>query len=121
MHRDLTKARENLRSKLLQSAEAVLQEVLNAEMDDLIEIGLFGSVAKDKFTCSSDTDIYLLFENEIPDRNVKGFLRSVAEENNCDIVFLTWSNFTRKEPDLLVKNILESRIVLWRRDVYDTK
>ncbi|NYB72981.1 nucleotidyltransferase domain-containing protein [Sedimentibacter hydroxybenzoicus DSM 7310] len=121
MHRDLKKARENLRSKLLQNAEAVLQEVLNAEMDDLIEIGLFGSVVKDKFTCSSDTDIYLLFENEIPDRRVKGGLRSIAEENNCDIVFLTMNDFNEEAPDLLVKNILEGRIVLWRRGRDDTK
>lgn len=121
MHVDLIQARENLRNKLMQSAESVLQEVLNSSLDDLIEVGLFGSVAKDKFTCNSDADIYLLFENQIPDRRVKGVLRSIAEENNCDIVFLTINNFNEKSPDLLVKNILEGRIVLWRRGRDGTK
>lgn len=121
MHVDLIQAREKLRNKLLQSAELVLQEVFNSNLVDLIEVGLFGSLVKNKYTCNSDADIYLLFENQIPDRRVKGLLRSIAEENNCDIVFLTISNFTKKEPDLLVNNILNDRIILWRRDANDKK
>lgn len=31
------------------------------------------------------------------------------------------TDFTAEGPDLLVKNILESRIVLWRENVDDTK
>ncbi|MGD9568299.1 MAG: nucleotidyltransferase domain-containing protein [Sedimentibacter sp.] len=112
MQPDLIKARENLRGKLLNNAELVIREVLKENLNDLIEIGLFGSVAKDKFTCNSDTDIYLLFENKVPDRIVKGRLRSIAEEYNCDIVFVTLNEF--QEESLLAKNILEDRIILWR-------
>lgn len=120
MQPDLLHARENLRNKLFHNAEVVIEEILNSNLDNLMEIGIFGSVAKDKFTCKSDTDIYLLFDNDIPDRQAKGLLRSIAEENNCDIVFITKNIFTSIDAGLLANNILEHRIILWRKD-YDTK
>ena len=121
MHIDLIQARENLRVKLMQNAELVLQQVLNMNIDGLVEAGLFGSLSNNKFTCNSDADIYLVFEDKIPDRQTKGLIRSIAEENNCDIVFLTLNDFMKDEPDLLIKNILKNRIILWRRDVSDKK
>nr|WP_312579828.1 nucleotidyltransferase domain-containing protein [Sedimentibacter sp.] len=120
MQPDLLHARENLRNKLFHNAEIVIEEILNSKLDNLLEIGIFGSLAKDKFTCESDTDIYLLFDNNIPDRQSKGLLRSIAEENNCDIVFLTKNSLTSIDAGLLVSNILENRITLWRKE-YDTK
>lgn len=119
MHSDLLKARENLKRKLFHNAEIVIEEIVKYNLDNLIEIGFFGSLAKDKYTCKSDSDIYLLFDGNIPDRQTKGTLRSVAEENNCDIVFV--NNFNSNDKGLLEKNILEDRIILWRKKKNDTK
>lgn len=63
MQKDLLVARDKLRYKLLNNAEKIKEEVLNLNLNELIEIGVFGSLAKDKFTCSSDSDIYLIFKN----------------------------------------------------------
>lgn len=116
MHTELFQARENLKHKLLENATVVINEVLNFDLPELIEIGIFGSIAKDKFTCKSDSDIYLLFKKNIPDRQIKGILRSKAEENNCDIVFLTENDFKESNRSFLAKNILESSEIVWRRE-----
>lgn len=120
MHSDLLQARENLKKKLFHNAEIVIEEIVKYNLDNLIEIGFFGSLAKDKYTCKSDSDIYLLFDGNIPDRQTKGILRSVAEENNCDVVFVN-NNLNSDGAGLLKKNILEDRIILWRKKKNDTK
>jgi len=121
MQPELFKARESLRNKLLRNAEFVMEEVLKVNLDSLIEIGLFGSLVKNKFTCNSDADIYLLFEGNIPDRQTKGLLRSISEENNCDIVFINEGDFISENAGLLVNEILKDRIILWRRVYNDPK
>jgi predicted nucleotidyltransferase len=121
MHIELLEARNNLKSQLLSNARIVTKQILNMGLENLVEVGVFGSVAKDCFTCKSDTDIYLIFYRSLPDRPMKGHLRTIAEENNCDIVFIEQSNFTAENPSLLVTEILEHRIILWREDHDDTK
>jgi len=121
MHLELIQARENLQRKLFHKAGIVIEEIGKNNLDNLIEVGLFGSLAKDKYTCKSDSDIYLLFDGNIPDRQTKGILRSVAEENNCDIVFVNNNNLNSKDAGLLEKNILEDRIILWRKKNNDSK
>jgi len=121
MQKDLLQARQKLCNKLYENAEKVKGEVLNINLENLVEIGIFGSLAKDKFTCKSDSDIYLLFDNDIPDRQIKGVLRSIAEENNCDIVFISKKDIETDELGLLAKEILKDRIIMWRMEEYDTK
>ncbi|GEM_PF-6145361 len=115
MHADLLKARNELRMKLLSKAEIVIKAVHNENLNNLKEIGLFGSLANDKFTCNSDADIYLEFDGPLPSRQKKGMLRSVAEENNCDIVFINSSSLSADNPGLLVDEIFKNKIVLWRK------
>ena len=115
MRTELVQARENLRQKLIKNAYDVIREILAADLNDIIEIGIFGSLAKDSFTCNSDSDIYLLFDKHLPGRIIKGHLRSIAEEHNCDIVFIKSEDLTGDDVNLLAKNILENRITLWRR------
>lgn len=116
MHIELLKARDNLKIQLLNNAKHVVNEVLNMNITNLVEIGVFGSVAKDTFSCNSDTDIYLMFDSGLPDRSTKGYLRTIAEENNCDIVFIETSSFLSKYPSILVSEILMHKIILWRRE-----
>lgn len=115
MQTELAYARENLRKQLLKNADAVIRKVLEADLSDIVEIGIFGSVAKNSFTCNSDSDIYLLFDKHLPDRITKGNLRSIAEEHNCDIVFIKTDELIGNGVGLLAENILENRIILWRR------
>lgn len=119
MQPELNRARENLKKKLMQNAHKTIKEILKTDLKGLLEIGLFGSVAKDDFNCRSDTDIYLLFNNNIPDRETKGHFRSIAEENNCDIIFLTKNDFIGNTDNHFIEKILEKRIVLWREDSGD--
>lgn len=119
MQTELVYARENLRQKLMKNADAVIKKVLEADLSDIVEIGIFGSVVKNSFTCNSDSDIYLLFEKHLPDRITKGNLRSIAEEHNCDIVFIKSDELTGNYVSLLAESILENRIILWRKDSND--
>jgi predicted nucleotidyltransferase len=121
MHLDLLYARENLRKKLLNNAEIVIEEILKTNLDNLMEIGLFGSLSKDNFMGTSDSDLYLVFDGIIPNRQTKGILRSVAEVNNCDIVYVTKDNLYSNYAGLLEKNILNDRIILWRKQKNDKK
>jgi len=114
MQPELLKARNMLKEKLLNNARAVVNETLNMKLPKLVEIGIFGSLAKDNFTCNSDADIYLIFDGCLPDRETKGILRSIAEENNCDIVFIESGHLTLENPNPLVAEILNSRVILWR-------
>jgi predicted nucleotidyltransferase len=120
MHAELENARDELRNKLLYHAKIVVNEILLIKTIDLVEIGLFGSLAKEKFTCDSDTDIYIVYQGEVPDRITKGKLRGLAEENNCDIVFIKEEELSYKTPSLLINEILQKRIILWRKQ-YDTE
>lgn len=119
MRTELVQAREVLRQKLIKNAHDVIREISKADLNDIIEIGIFGSLAKDSFTCDSDSDIYLLFDKHLPDRIIKGYLRSIAEEHNCDIVFIKSEDLVGDEVNLLAENILKNRIILWRRRADD--
>ncbi|NLC44422.1 MAG: nucleotidyltransferase domain-containing protein [Clostridiales bacterium] len=120
MGSEFARARENLKIKLKQNADKTVNEVLNADLKGLAEIGLFGSLVRNDFNCRSDSDIYLLFHDNIPDRQTKGYLRSVAEEKNCDLVFLTKSDFYGDTGNLLSESILKNRMVIWREDADDS-
>jgi len=115
MQPKLSEARNILKEKLLSNARVIANEILSMKLANLVEMGIFGSLAKDSFTCKSDADIYLIFDGCLPDRITKGMLRSVAEENNCDIVFIEKSHLSSKNPSVLVTEILNHRIVLWRK------
>ena len=115
MQTELAYARENLRQKLIENADVVIKKVLEADLSDVVEMGIFGSIAKNSFTCNSDSDIYLLFDKNLPDRITKGNLRTMAEEHNCDIVFIKTDELLSNGVGLLAKNILENRIILWRK------
>lgn len=103
----------------LNKAQVVIDEILDAGLTGLMEIGLFGSIARGDFTCESDVDIYLVFEGEVPERTIKGRLRSLAEENECDLVFMKEIDFV--EPQLLQQNIEKNHQVIWRREENDQK
>lgn len=121
MHTALLKSRDMLKKKLLNNVKLVINEALNMDLNNLAEIGIFGSLAKDSFTCKSDADIYFIFDGCLPDRQTKGMLRSIAEENDCDIVFVEKSHLVSENPSPLITEILNNRIILWRECDCDKK
>lgn len=84
--------------------------ILNS-IDTCEKIVLFGSYARAEYTGSSDLDILVLTETEIP-REIKGKLCSIFEENNADLVFYTKSKFEQSDC-LLVKQIKREGVLLW--------
>lgn len=119
MHQSLVEARKQMKYMKLNKAQVVIDEILKTGLSGLIEIGLFGSVTRGDFTCESDVDIYLVFEEALPERTIKGRLRSLAEENECDLVFMKETDFV--EPQLLQQNIEKNHQVIWRREENDKK
>jgi len=112
MNQSLIDARLKLKNKRLNCANLVIEEILKQDLQGLIEIGLFGSMLRDNFTCNSDVDIYLMFSDKIPDRVKKGTIRSFAEVNECDVVFLTKEQLNN--PGLLETNIIKNHQVLYK-------
>lgn len=60
----------------------------------------------------SDLDIFVLLNDQIS-REQRGYLASVFEENNADIVFCTTSIFDTSD-SLLYKNIRKDGVSLWK-------
>ncbi len=113
----INQARDKLKDQLLRNAQIVIDVILEQDLTGLIEVGLFGSLVRGDFTCESDADIYLVFESELPERKMKGILRSIAEEHRCDLVFLKSADFLN--PGLLVENIIADHQILYRRMLHD--
>lgn len=92
-----------------------LNYLVNLVLDSGIEcekIVLFGSYARMEQKIDSDLDIFVLSDEQIP-REKRGYLASVFEENNADIVFCTTSIFDTSD-SLLYKNIRKDGVLLWK-------
>lgn len=98
---------EVVKAKLTFLVESVLREIPECE-----KIVLFGSYARMEQKIGSDLDILILTKKEI-ERDRRGELYAVFEENNADIVFYTKEIFDKSEK-LLVQQIKKEGILLWK-------
>ena len=92
-----------------------LNYLVSLVLDSDIEckkIVLFGSYARMEQKINSDLDIFILSDNQIS-REQRGYLASVFEENNADIVFCTTSIFDTSD-NLLYRNIRKDGVLLWK-------
>lgn len=86
---------------------------LTRGVEGLSHIILFGSYAKGEEKATSDLDLLVLTEQELP-RELRGGLSSEFEEANMDLVFYTVKQF--KDSDcLLVSQIRKEGIVIWKQ------
>lgn len=108
---EVLKAREILFNKLMRNASIVC-DYIKEHVDDVIEVGIFGSLAREDFNACSDSDVYLVTKERI-ERHIRGDIRCFAEENNCDVVFFTIDNFNSKY-SLLASNINKERKILYK-------
>ena len=82
---------EAIKVKFLNIQNEMVNRILNQKFD-FIEIGIFGSYAREEYNALSDVDICVIV-NEMPSRYVKGWLRDDAEELGADIYFITEEQF----------------------------
>lgn len=57
-----------------------------------LELGVFGSFARNEYKCGSDID-FVLIVKEIPDRQLIADLRCDLEKIDCDLAVLLESSF----------------------------
>jgi len=60
------------------------------------QVGIFGSFARDNYKAGSDIDFCIVTPQELT-REQRGILRCDAEENGCDVVFLTEELFDNED------------------------
>lgn len=89
-----------------------LVDMILQNISDVEKIVLFGSYARFEQTASSDLDILVLTEKDVP-RELRGGLCSVFDENNADLVFYTVDRF-QQSSCLLVKKIKKDGVLLWK-------
>ena len=99
MNSELLEARNKLKSKLLNNAYTVI-DYCKQEILDIVEIGIFGSLARDDFKCNSDADIYVITKETCP-RTIRGDIRCFAEEHHCDVVFFEEAYFNNTDIPLI--------------------
>lgn len=98
---------ETVKEKLSLLVETILSSV-SVEC-----IVLFGSYARMEQKLQSDIDIFVLTE-EIVDRECRGRLCSIFEENSADLIFYTKEQFETSDC-LFVNQIREEGILLWKK------
>lgn len=84
--------------------------LLSSEIDPT-KIVLFGSYARAEYKVTSDLDILVLTDCEVP-RTIRGELCSQFEELNSDLIFYTNEAFSNSEC-LFVKQVKKEGILLW--------
>lgn len=76
-------------------------------------IVLFGSYARNEYTANSDLDFLLLTEEQL-NHEESGYLKSVFEENDCDVVIYTEEKFAHSHV-ALAEEIRKDGVLLWER------
>lgn len=103
---------EAIKVKFLNIQNEMVNRILNQKFD-FIEIGVFGSYAREEYNALSDIDICVIVK-DMPSRYVKGWLRDDAEELGADICFITEEQF--KSSNTVFMNNLRKD---YRRVYYD--
>lgn len=97
---------ENIKQKLTGLVNIILSKVNPSK------IILFGSYARMEYTISSDFDILLLTDEDLP-RTIRGELTSILDENDSDLVIYSTESFDRSTC-LLSEQIRKDGILLWK-------
>ncbi|MDF2486367.1 MAG: polymerase beta, Nucleotidyltransferase [Herbinix sp.] len=110
MNVEVSAARQKIYEKLNNNVMTVL-DYIQANVKEIVEVGVFGSFARGTFTALSDSDLYVVSKNTLK-HSVRGEVRCFAEEHSCDVVFFTEDNFVESH-SLLAQKIYKERRVLY--------
>lgn len=99
--------------RIFREREAYGFDLIKNYIPEAIEIGVFGSYARNEHTMLSDIDFYVICDC-YPSRDLTCELRDVAEEHKIDIVFMS-KNYFDNEDTLLIRNIKRDRRILHER------
>lgn len=103
--------KEKLREKQEKKIEELLPELIATNP---IEIGIYGSYARETYKATSDVDMYVLYE-KVPERIQKGELYELAYEMGIDLLIASEENFYKTD-SVFCKNIMRDRKILWRQE-----
>lgn len=78
-------------------------ELIQSYNVDYIEIGIFGSFARNDYKSTSDIDFCIITENR-PDRRTSGCLREEAELLGADVIYVTPEYF-KYDNSVFAKNL----------------
>ena len=84
--------------------------MIEEAIPEAIEVGLFGSYARDQHTLLSDIDFYVVTPTKL-DRHRISELRCNMDEENMDVFFMSKEYYDTSE-DIIVKNIKRDRRIL---------
>ena len=104
------------KNKILNKLRKIIEKIKNIEKDNLLDIILFGSLAKGDFTGLSDLDIAILLKNS--DLNfierIKKYIKYFDIEIPVDIFVYTVSEVEKmkKEKNYFIKEIINNGISL---------
>lgn len=84
-----------IKAKFLNIQNEMVSRILKQNFY-FVEIGIFGSYARNEYNALSDVDICVIVK-EMPTRYITGWLRDDAEELCADICFITEEQFESSE------------------------
>lgn len=108
---EMNHIKEKLREKQEKKIKELLPELIATNP---VEIGIYGSYARDTCKATSDIDMYVLYL-EVPKRIQKGELYELAYEKGIDLLIASEENFYETD-SVFCKNIIRDRKILWRKE-----
>lgn len=88
-----------------------------SEVPQIKAIFLFGSYSRGEENVKSDLDILAITDDyDIPKRESRGYLHSIMNEQNIDLVFYKKSDFCNSN-NIFIENVRKDCILLWKKTV----
>lgn len=111
-----------LPKRFLVKLEKDIEEILRAEIPDLLYIGLFGSCARNEMKSSSDIDLLVVTKEKIADRRLVADLRMELDETlngvRTDVVFVTEKGISEANRTFRI-NVYRDMKIVWRSENYE--
>ncbi|MEF9960587.1 MAG: nucleotidyltransferase domain-containing protein [Cellulosilyticaceae bacterium] len=103
----------NLPQRFIKDIHSVIETLIKEIDNNLAEIILFGSCAREEIKTGSDIDILILTHQPIETHAERGRIRDTVDLYNVDLVFYTQEMF-EEATSLFVRNIKREGISLWK-------
>lgn len=88
-----------IKAKFLNIQNEMVSRILKQNFD-FVEIGIFGSYARNEYNALSDADICVIVK-EMPTRYITGWLRDDEEELGADICFIIEEQFESSDTQFM--------------------
>ena len=106
---ELLKIKELLRQRQEEKLQKFLPRLIETNP---VEIGIYGSYARQESKATSDIDVYVLYRS-MPHKVQKGELYEEAEEMGIDLLICEYEAFYNTQ-SIFCENVLRDRVVIWK-------